>query len=94
MTIDQTFSENIGADCWKDFVESLPDNQCRYGIFDLELTVEDELTMYKGDKSNKLVFICWTPVKVNFLKLFAVLKVLRFFLKSTTKNRNLWSSAS
>lgn len=63
VTVDKTFVES--ADCWQEFVSSLPENGCRYGIFDLELTVEDELTHleYKGNKSNKLVFVCWTPVK-------------------------------
>jgi len=40
---------------YEEFKNSMPANDCRYGIFDLEFTAED------GGQRNKIVFILWAP---------------------------------
>jgi len=40
---------------YEEFAKSLPPNDCRYGIFDLEFTADD------GGQRSKIVFILWAP---------------------------------
>lgn len=40
---------------YDDFVEALPENDCRYGLIDLEFSTDD------GRETSKLVFISWNP---------------------------------
>ena len=40
---------------YEDFCEQLPENDCRYGLVDLEFKTED------GRPTSKLVFITWNP---------------------------------
>ena len=40
---------------YDDFVKDLPENDCRYGVIDLEFESED------GRPTSKLVFISWNP---------------------------------
>jgi cofilin len=40
---------------YEDFVSELPDNDCRYGLIDLEFESDD------GRPTSKLVFISWNP---------------------------------
>uniref|UniRef100_A0A6T5XBY3 ADF-H domain-containing protein n=1 Tax=Thalassionema nitzschioides TaxID=33649 RepID=A0A6T5XBY3_9STRA len=40
---------------YDDFVENLPENDCRYGLLDLEFESDD------GRPTSKLVFITWNP---------------------------------
>lgn len=40
---------------YEDFCEDLPDNECRYGLIDLEFKTDD------GRPTSKLVFITWNP---------------------------------
>jgi cofilin len=40
---------------YEDFCEDLPENECRYGLIDLEFTSND------GRPTSKLVFITWNP---------------------------------
>lgn len=40
---------------YDDFVAELPENDCRYGIIDLDFDTSD------GRKTSKLVFISWNP---------------------------------
>ena len=54
--------DEIVIDCYgtkeatyDDFVEKLPPNECRYGLFDMEFETKD------GRPTSKLVLIAWTP---------------------------------
>lgn len=38
-----------------DFVEDLPENDCRYGVIDVEFETKD------GRPTSKIVFITWNP---------------------------------
>ena len=40
---------------YEDFVEALPENECRYGLIDIEFQTND------GRPSSKIVFITWVP---------------------------------
>jgi len=40
---------------YSDFVEDLPDNDCRYGLVDLEFDTDD------GRTTSKMIFISWNP---------------------------------
>ncbi|GMI21544.1 hypothetical protein TrCOL_g9950 [Triparma columacea] len=40
---------------YEDFCEALPDNDCRYGLIDLEFQTDD------GRPTSKIVFIAWNP---------------------------------
>eukprot|EP01097_Dermamoeba_algensis_P010080 TRINITY_DN7291_c0_g1_i1.p2 TRINITY_DN7291_c0_g1~~TRINITY_DN7291_c0_g1_i1.p2 ORF type:complete len:139 (-),score=35.06 TRINITY_DN7291_c0_g1_i1:103-519(-) len=40
---------------YKDFLDSLPANDCRYAVYDFEFTAED------GGQRNKIVFVLWAP---------------------------------
>jgi len=40
---------------YEDFCEDLPENDCRYGLIDLEFETDD------GRPTSKLVFISWNP---------------------------------
>lgn len=40
---------------YDDFVAALPDNDCRYGVFDYQYTTPD------GQQLSKLVFLNWAP---------------------------------
>jgi len=40
---------------YDDFVSELPENDCRYGVIDLEFETND------GRETSKLVFISWCP---------------------------------
>lgn len=40
---------------YDDFVEDLPENECRYGLIDLDFETSD------GRPTSKLVFITWNP---------------------------------
>eukprot|EP00892_Ulva_mutabilis_P007639 jgi/Ulvmu1/5247/UM022_0040.1 len=49
--------EKVGAPAstWDEFVMEIPDNQCRYGVFDYEYTNSD------GTTFGKLCFVSWAP---------------------------------
>jgi cofilin len=38
---------------YSEFLKDLPDNDCRYAVFDFEFTADD------GGQRNKIVFISW-----------------------------------
>lgn len=40
---------------YEDFVADLPENECRYGLIDIEFESDD------GRPTSKLVFITWNP---------------------------------
>ena len=40
---------------YDDFVEDLPENDCRYGVIDIEFETTD------GRPTSKIVFITWNP---------------------------------
>ena len=41
--------------CWEDFCSKLPENEGRYGVFDLRWTQDD------GRKRDSVCFVSWTP---------------------------------
>mmetsp|Transcript_6057 Transcript_6057/g.10818 ORF Transcript_6057/g.10818 Transcript_6057/m.10818 type:complete len:143 (-) Transcript_6057:238-666(-) len=43
------------SNTYDDFVEELPENDCRYGVIDIEFETAD------GRPTSKLVFISWNP---------------------------------
>ncbi|CAN1189811.1 Actin-depolymerizing factor 10 [Linum perenne] len=49
--------EKLGDSCqsYEDFTASLPENECRYGVFDLDFTTPDKL------KKSKIFFFSWSP---------------------------------
>ncbi len=47
--VDKVAAPNATYD---DFVKELPKNDCRYGIYDFEYTIE-------GGARNKIVFVLW-----------------------------------
>ena len=49
--------EKIGArnEGWQDFVESLPEKDFRYCVFDFEFTNKDNMNI------SKLIFVNWNP---------------------------------
>ena len=44
---------------YEDFCNELPDNDCRYGLVDLDFKTDD------GRPTSKLVFITWNPDTAN-----------------------------
>ncbi|KNC81177.1 cofilin [Sphaeroforma arctica JP610] len=40
---------------WDDFIGDLPENDCRYGVFDFDYKTKD------GGQRNKLIFVVWAP---------------------------------
>lgn len=40
---------------WQDFLAALPDNDCRYGVFDFDFQTPD------GQKLHKMIFLNWAP---------------------------------
>ena len=55
---------------YESFLQTLPNNDCRYGVFDYELKLPD------GQKMNKLVFLNWAPdsAKVKSKMMYASTK--------------------
>lgn len=50
----QIVSESSSADgTWDDFVNSLPPNECRYAVYDMDFTTND------GRSGNKIVMVAW-----------------------------------
>jgi len=47
---------------WVDFCADMPQNECRYGIFDFNYVLAD------GGTRNKVVFIAWAPDTANVKK--------------------------
>jgi len=47
-------SSGASSETFKDFVQKLPKEACRYGVVDFEFEAE-------GAKRNKLVFVLWAP---------------------------------
>eukprot|EP01115_Flamella_aegyptia_P007419 TRINITY_DN30861_c0_g1_i1.p1 TRINITY_DN30861_c0_g1~~TRINITY_DN30861_c0_g1_i1.p1 ORF type:complete len:139 (-),score=26.77 TRINITY_DN30861_c0_g1_i1:120-536(-) len=39
---------------YSDFLESLPENECRYAVYDFDYQLDE-------GKRNKLIFVLWTP---------------------------------
>ena len=52
-TIDVLKVEEDKCKCYDDFCAELPDDDCRYGVYDLEYELKS------GGKRNKLVFVSW-----------------------------------
>ena len=40
--------------CWKDFCEQLPDDDCRYAVYDVPVKTKDE-----GQATDKILMISW-----------------------------------
>jgi cofilin len=47
------------TETYEDFCSHLPDDDCRYGLIDLDFTTDD------GRPTSKLVFITWNPDTAN-----------------------------
>ena len=54
---DEIVIEKMGAreKSYDDFVADLPENDCRYGLIDVEFTTADER------QTSKIVFLSWSP---------------------------------
>ena len=54
---DQVMVDTEGAPAatYDDFVAALPENDCRYAVYDHEWTADD------GCKKNKIAFMSWSP---------------------------------
>mmetsp|Transcript_2428 Transcript_2428/g.2923 ORF Transcript_2428/g.2923 Transcript_2428/m.2923 type:complete len:142 (-) Transcript_2428:184-609(-) len=54
---DEIVIEKMGAreKTYDDFVDDLPENDCRYGLIDVEFTTADERN------TSKIVFVSWAP---------------------------------
>ena len=50
------------ADAWKKFTSSLPENECRYAIYDVEMSIDLGAGLPPGTRT-KLTFIVWSPEK-------------------------------
>jgi cofilin len=48
------------ADAWKAFTNGLPDKECRYAIYDIELSLDLGPGVPPGTRT-KLAFIVWSP---------------------------------
>lgn len=50
-----------GSDsAWKTWTANLPDNECRYGIFDVEMKIDMGAGLPQGTRT-KLTFVVWAP---------------------------------
>lgn len=47
-------------DSWKAWTDSLPDKECRYGIYDVEMQIDMGSGLPAGTRT-KLVFVVWAP---------------------------------
>jgi len=45
---------------WKKFTSSLPDNECRYAIYDVDMSIDLGAGLPAGTRT-KLTFIVWSP---------------------------------
>lgn len=52
------------ADSWKTFGEGLPDKECRYSIYDVEMVIDLGSGIPPG-KRTKLAFIVWAPASAS-----------------------------
>ncbi|MFI1712048.1 actin-binding ADF family protein [Streptomyces litmocidini] len=71
-TLSEDFSEVVvektsASGGYNDFLEDLPEDECRFAVYDLEFEVED------GGKRNRIVFFSWAPddAKLKQKMLFA-----------------------
>merc|ERR1712210_48609 len=50
-----------GSDsAWKTWTANLPDNECRYGIYDVEMKIDMGAGLPQGTRT-KLTFVVWAP---------------------------------
>ncbi|KAL8062666.1 hypothetical protein ABFX02_02G162500 [Erythranthe guttata] len=68
-TVQQVMVEKVGtqAETYEDFASSLPDNDCRYAVFDYDFTTDENC------RKSKIFFIAWSPdiAKVRTKMLYA-----------------------
>ncbi|KAL7158698.1 hypothetical protein ABFS83_02G161100 [Erythranthe nasuta] len=68
-TVQQVMVEKVGtqAETYEDFANSLPDNDCRYAVFDYDFTTDENC------RKSKIFFIAWSPdvAKVRTKMLYA-----------------------
>jgi len=60
VVVEDSVIERNTADSWKKFTSSLPDNQCRYAIYDVEMSIDLGAGLPPGTRT-KLTFIVWSP---------------------------------
>lgn len=51
------------CDAWKNFIKMLPEDACRFGFFDIKMTVTSGATNVPDRTVNKLVLITWIGPK-------------------------------
>merc|ERR1711893_259301 len=57
---ENSIIERGTPDAWKKFTSSLPENQCRYAIYDVEMSIDLGAGLPPGTRT-KLTFIVWSP---------------------------------
>jgi len=59
--------EKTGTESYEEFLEILPEDECRWAIYDFEFEKED------GGRRNKITFLSWSPdnAKIKQKMLFA-----------------------
>jgi len=61
IVVDEGSVVPAGADApWKAWTASLPDKECRYGIYDVEMQIDMGSGVPPGNRT-KLVFVVWAP---------------------------------
>merc|ERR1712110_1389642 len=54
-------------DAWKAWTDSLPDKECRYGIYDVNMQIDMGSGLPAGIRT-KLVFVVWAPATASIKK--------------------------
>lgn len=58
--VEESVIEKGTEGAWKKFTSSLPENQCRYAIYDVEMSIDLGAGLPPGTRT-KLTFIVWAP---------------------------------
>jgi len=56
---DVDYSEENIKQYWTEFVQALPEKNCRYAIYDFGYLLPD------GSRRDKILFVCWCPDVAN-----------------------------
>ena len=55
MVVTEQIGENAGADSFNSLIEKLPENDCRFVVYDMDFQSDD------GRPVSKIVLIAWSP---------------------------------
>merc|ERR1739847_151481 len=58
--VEDSVIEKGTEGAWKKFTSTLPENQCRYAIYDVEMSIDLGAGLPPGTRT-KLTFIVWSP---------------------------------